>query len=237
MNNLNEYSEEQCKNICEQLPFYSQMSKDYDILSYKKTFYQENDASTPRQEYGSRTIVRPASSFSMVPFFYLEPLLSNNPKEIYDLGCGWNIFKKYIHNITGVDRSQFADINSFVDDEFVKQHQNYFESVFSINALHFRPLAHLEDIINEFISMIKPSGRGFLALNLARMYEKTNYNFTEKIASRFDKKFKKNKVYEEYIKSILDNITTVNFLIVDIDINKSLSDAMDGNIRLVIEKK
>ena len=51
------------------------------------------------------------------------------------------------------------------------------------------------------------------------------------------KKFEKNKVYEEYIKSILDNITTVNFLIVDIDINKSLSDAMDGNIRLVIEKK
>ena len=46
--------------------FYSQMSKDYDILSYKKTFYQETNESTPRQQYGSRTIVRPASSYQVI---------------------------------------------------------------------------------------------------------------------------------------------------------------------------
>ena len=51
--------------------------------------------------------------------------------------------------------------------------------------------------------MIKPTGRGFLALNLSRIYEQTNYNFKEKIESRFDKNLGKNKVYEEYVKSIL----------------------------------
>jgi hypothetical protein len=107
-------------------------------------------------------------NFPVTAFYYLEFLTNQNPSVIYDLGCGWNIFKKYIPNIIGIGeedpKSQyyFADIHGRVDPNYVEQHQNYFESVFSICALHFRPLRELRQIALEFISMMKPDSYGFL---------------------------------------------------------------------------
>jgi hypothetical protein len=236
MNNLNDYSISQCQEYCKQLSFYQNLERDFDILSWNKLWvdiYQI--ATTPRENYGKKHIFPERSVFSMVPFFYLKPLLEKNSKIIYDLGAGWNIFKKYIPNIVGIspthNNDNYSDIHDIVDAEFVCGHQNYFESVFSINALHFRPLTDLKAVIQEFASMVAPGGRGFLALNIMRMIERTSIESTKKVLGTISPT---NKEYSEYTRKVLSDID-LNYLIIDIDLTV-MDEPMDGNIRIVFEK-
>ena len=180
---------------------------------------------TPRQMRGDRFFNKTA--FSAVPFYYINFLLEKNPRAIYDLGCGWNIFKKYIPEVIGVGaetEKEFADLHDFVDDEYVSGHIDYFESVFSINALHFCPLSKFSKIIQDFHSMIKPGGRGFLALIFQRMIDR-------------DPVFQNvsHNNIETYCRNELTKLTNIKFLVVDIRIDP-IEEPMDGNIRLVMEK-
>ena len=242
MHNINPYDEQQCRAYCQQLEFLNQIKTDFKHLNWSKNFIDLkskeklgiNHQPTPREKFGTAH----QTQFSMVSFYYLEKLLETNPTYIYDLGCGWNIFKRYIPNIIGVSPTHNidnnADIHDLVDDGYIKGHQNYFESVFSICALHFISLSELEEIVKGFASMVKPNGqgRGFLSLNMKRMIERTPCEFLEKhidaAPTRHD--------YEKYVLSVLENID-VNYIILDVDFSKTLDDYMDGNIRLVIDKE
>jgi hypothetical protein len=229
MNNLNDYSIVQCYEYCKQLSFYQNLERDFDILRWDK-LWKVKTYQTPRELYGCENTI-----FSMVPFFYLKPLLEKNPKIIHDLGAGWNIFKKYIPNIVGISpthaEDNYSDIHDIVDATFVCGHQNYFESVFSINALHFRPLTDLKAVIQEFASMVAPGGRGFLALNIMRMIERTPIESTKEVLGTIDPT---NKEYSEYTRKVLSDIN-LNYLIIDIDLTV-MDEYMDGNIRIVFEK-
>jgi SAM-dependent methyltransferase len=164
----------------------------------------------------------------MIPFYYLQPLLEKNPISIYDLGCGANILKKYIPNIIGVDKSNsqlcYPDIEGRVDAEYIKTHQNYFQSVFSINALHFRPLTELRSVYEEFISMVAPGGRGFLSVNIQRMIESE-----KNLLPGVD-----NINYDSYVRTQLDNLPC-KYLIFDVNLD-IVDEWLDGNIRLVFER-
>ena len=236
MDNIKTYNVAECQAYCRQLPFFDQLTQDFDILSWDKIFNTNREKITPREFHGRRPMFPEKTMFSMVPFFYLKPLLEKNPKTIYDLGAGWNIFKKYIPNIVGVSPTcgvdHYSDINDFVDQDYIQNHQDYFESVFSINALHFHPLTELKVIIQGFASMVATGGRGFLALNLSRMLEKTERDilidiFGIKIINDITK-----EQYEKYVLEVLADIG-LNYLIVDVDV---IDDPMDGNIRIVFEK-
>ena len=234
MKNTGSYNEKECQIYCESLPFFHQIKNDFDILRWDKLFIiTKNPLVTPREKIGSRIINQ--TIFPMVSFFYLRKLLEKNPTTIYDLGSGWNIFKKYIPNIIGVSPSHYRDHNSdicaIVNDAYVKAHQNNFESVFSINALHFRPLGSLEKIIKEFVSMIKDGGRGYLALNLARLVDHTDQDF---LLLELGKTNPDLNDYDKYVRKILSNIN-INYLIVDVDFTE-YDEHIDGNIRLVFEK-
>jgi hypothetical protein len=65
----------------------------------------------------------------------------------------------------------YGDLHGLVDDKYVSEHQNYFESMFSICALHFHPINYLSTVIENFASMIAPGGRGFIGINLQRMID------------------------------------------------------------------
>jgi hypothetical protein len=234
MNNINPYNELYCRSLHEKFPFFDQIKSDFDVL-YWSSLADYKMKLTPRQSMGIR-------AFSMIPFYYLEKLLEKNPANIYDLGCGWNIFKKYIPNIIGVspthDCDNHADIHDLVDDMYIQAHQNFFESVFSINALHFVPLSDLEKVIKDFVSMIKPGGRGFLALNLARMIDRSSVDFLKTHVGptlTCDD-------YNRYIRNVLTKID-INYLIVDVDLaigdwsGFTFNEPVDGNIRLVFEKE
>jgi hypothetical protein len=225
MKNINEYDKEKFFQNFATSDISLKVKKDFDKLSWDKNFKYE--INTPRQLVGDKNL---ETVFSMAPFYYINRLLETNPSRIYDLGCGWNIFKKYIPNIIGVGAenptSKFyhADVHDLVDDDYINNHQNYFESFFSINALHFHPIDDLKKVVLNFISMSRKHGRGFLALNFQRMFERAkNKKFLDK---NFD--------FDFYIRNELYCIN-VDYLIFDVDLSVK-DDPMDGNIRLVFEK-
>ena len=143
MNNLNPYNEKEFKQKFLTTEIYQRLVDDYDIVWFGEDWLADDARGTPREWYGNkgrRTI------FSTIPFYYIEYLTKHNPSKIYDIGCGWNIFKKYIPNIIGVSGELPTNIDyhgdeyGFVDDKYIQ--------------------------VLDIVSMIAPNGRLFLALNL-----------------------------------------------------------------------
>ena len=224
LQNIKPYNEKEFKAKFADTPLCKKLQQDFDRLIWNS---QCNDfeEGTPRQHWGDRNLLQ--TKFSVVPFYYLEFLTEKNPKVIYDLGCGWNIFKKYIPSIIGIgaenpnDKFFFADVHDYVDDDFIKGHQNFFKSVFSICALHFVPMSNLRQTVLDFASMIKPGGRGFISLNAMRMLER-------------DTKMISHPDLTTWIRSELFDLP-FNILQFEVDLEK-LDNGMDGNIRIVLEK-
>lgn len=218
--NIQEYNQEIFEPKFKQTKLYKQLNQEYDHVIFD-TYNNKFIEITPRELYGKRY-------FSAVPFYFIEILREKNPKEIYDLGCGWNIFKKYYPEIIGVgaELTNFlGDIHDIVDEDFIAKHQNYFESVFSINALHFIPLEDFQKRVIDFHSMIKPNGRGWLSLNLQRMIENS-------VTNQFDNFTTDN--YENYVR---EKLAELKFKYISVDINlQNRNSFMDGNIKIVIDR-
>ena len=225
--NINPYVQEQFEEKFRQSSTYQALSADYDKILFEK-YFDPPFAGTPRQQIGAGTTL-----FTAVSFYYLQFLTQKNPKIIYDLGCGWNIFKKYIPNIIGIGAELpsstffYADQHDYVDECFITGHLNFFESVFSINALHFIPLSELQQRVLEFHSMIKPGGTGYLAMNFQRMFERETsdqfHNFTL-------------EEYDNYVRTQLCDLG-LDYCVFDVELTeKNRNEYMDGNIRLVIRK-
>ena len=220
-----------------------QLVNEYDVVYFNNQDFFEGDGKAswivwdgikpgmPEYELTSRqrATITIQTWFSAIPFYYIEWLQEINPEKIYDLGCGWNIFKKYYPNIIGVgaenpdNESFFADIHDYVDDDYILGHQEYFESVFSICALHFIPLSDIRKRVLDFASMIKHGGRGWLSLNAARMVER-------------DPEFKdKDTLFiEKYCKEQLIGLPDLVLLDIDLTI---LDEFMDGNIQILFDKR
>ena len=125
----------------------------------------------------------------------------------------------------------YGDVHGFVDDVYIQEHQNYFQSVFSICALHYRSLQQFRKIVADFSSMIKHNGRAFLSLNLQRLIDATADQF---LLQKFSTADPTKLQYEQYLRQELSTLN-LKFLILDIDL--TIMDAsMDGNIRLVFER-
>ena len=225
--NINQYLPENFKKDFVNTDLYKTLQEDYEILIFGNDHLELRQGRTPRQFAACR-------QFSVVPFYYLKFLIDQNPSVIYDLGCGWNIFKKYIPNIIGIGEEPidsnlyFGDLPGRVDNYYVSQHQNYFNSVFSINSLHFHPLSKIRKIVLDFISMLAPGGYGFLTLNLTRMVERDHVKFGNCTVEDL----------ENYIRIELSNVPA-EYTVFDLNFNDpmyKLDNPMDGNIRLICHK-
>ena len=216
---------------------YQKLIDDFDFVYFHKEWYAPEkyytgtgikiSANTPRQDFANPPIAQ--SVCSAIPFYYIDWLQESKPRYVYDLGCGWNMFKKYYPNIIGIDpepkqsKHYYADIHDFVDADYIAGHREHFDSVFSICALHFIPLSEIRKRVLDFASMIKPGGQGWLSLNATRMLERDREVFGDK-----DKKF-----IEAYIKDQLDNLANVQSVDIDLSV---LNDFLDGNIQIVFDK-
>jgi hypothetical protein len=136
----------------------------------------------------------------------------------------------HVHGIK-IDNPFHGDIKGVFNDDFVLKHQNYFQSVFSICALHFHPLHLFKKIVVDFASIVKVGGRGFLALNLKRMIEIESEQF---LLQEFSTATPSNLQYDQYIRKELSSLD-LKFLILDVDITL-IGNGIDGNIRLVFER-
>ena len=218
MQNFNPYNAELFKFEFTKTDTYLRLKQNYDVVQFHK-FFETTLAATPRQRYGQSVI-------SAVPFYYLNYL--DSYKQIADIGCGWNFFKSYFPSLIGIGAEEdpkkfYGDIHDFVDDGFYRGHIDAFDSAFSINALHFNPLEKIREISVNFSNMIRPGGRGFLAMNSQRLLECStkfsNYSVDQ---------------VENYIRHQFDDFPA-KILVFDLDL--SVQDAwMDGNIRIVFEK-
>lgn len=206
------------KSVEKDFPFLVWDKNLSDYLIDKRLPIKFTENKRPRQLIAEQGIV------TLCSFYYLNFLLETNPTNIYDLGCGSNFFKQYIPNIIGLDQSPEADIKGTVDSSYIRDHQNYFESVFSINALHYHPVENLNKVVNNFISIVRPGGRGYLAINIARMIERSKLMYLADYKEKLD----------AVIRTMISNLDC-EILVFDLDLNH-MTDGIDGNLRIVFER-
>lgn len=231
MNNLNEYNQEEFEAEFPNTELGKSVLKDFDVLVWEKHLSADVLFTTPRQILGTRI-------GSATSFYYINKLLEKNPETIYDIGCGWNMFKKYIPNIVGISPDNpdstpvwTADEFDFFDFDFVANHQDYYESAMAICSLNYVPISTLRDRIIGFISIIKPGGRGYIALDPHAMIERESPVFLFDI---FGTEEPSPEAMDQYIKEQLEDLPC-ELLIFDVD-SVEYKNELDGTIRIVFEK-
>ena len=205
LENINPYNQTLWQNTFTKSDLYQKLEKDFDEILFEHFIENVTQHFTHRRILGSKI-------FSGTVFYYIDFLLRDNPKIIYDIGCGWNVFKKYLP-IYGLDPKQKAadEIIAFEQlDRVLGTH------VMSINALHFNQFSNLKEIVNKFIDSIDKGGKGFLALNVSRL---EGFHMPSAELSIRKELF-------EYKN---------NFLVFDLDLSTPNA-WMDGNLRMVIQK-
>jgi len=227
---LNPYNEEICREVVE---FFKEKIKNkygkFTVNDFRK-FYKSDDnahsCETPRYSVVFGLI--PCSSF-----YYLNKLLEIEPLEIADIGCGMNFFKDIVPGITGFDgHGKWRDVNDVFDDDFITGHTDFFQCAFSIDALHFVPITNFYKRVLDFANIIKPRGRGYLAMNMARMVEQTDKKILKEL---FNTEDPNNNQLSDYINQKI-KMLPLNFLVIDNLITEIYDEPIDGNIRLVFEK-
>lgn len=241
LENLNPYDENKFREWFVNTSIYESINRDSDKISWKKyiqdTFLdgdtrsiEEHPGMTPRQFMTTRLS-------TVVSFYYLNYLLDAKPEFIYDIGCGVNWFKKYIPNVIGIGNEPIGnpfyggDIQGTFDEKFVEANREKFESVFSIDSIHFVSITKINDRIKSIVDILKPGGRAYVSLNFARLMDNTS-------AEEFDSLFpagKNNQLIEDYIRKTI-NLGEHLPLCIDIDCQTCYDEFMDGNIRIVFEK-
>ncbi len=235
LQNINEYNEIDWYNKFTKSALYAQLTKEYDVLWFDKHSTMVSSG-TPRQAFADPN---PKTFFSATIFYYLEALFDGSAEVVYDIGCGWNIFKKYYPNIIGIGAETpgtpmyYADIHDYVDKIYVDGHQEFFDCFFSINALHFRPIGEIKQIVLECVSMLKPGGTAFITFNSQILVSRETEQNKIKLFENPSPGAK--RAVEPFIRQQLYDID-VEWNIVDIDLSVP-ADGFDGNIRLMFTRK
>jgi hypothetical protein len=225
---LQTYDEQLCRNI---------VATKYEHLLRKKYgnyvhldfqhVYQWNTPfpDTPRLREVSGKI--PCASF-----YYLKFLTDIDPDILYDIGCGMNFFKDIIPNIVGIDGVGNFDICDIFDKDFVAGHENFCQAAFTIDALHFCSILKFCDRVQDFSRLIKPKGRGYIAMNAARMLESTDNNTKQLL---FGSISPENKIVADYFNTEIKKLN-LEFLVIENLIEQKFDEYIDGNIRLIFQK-
>jgi hypothetical protein len=221
--------EEQAKKLKQDLAIKEIFGEDV-VLTYTSDVRIE---ATPREQLMTRR-------FSMIPLWYLQFLADASPARIVDIGCGANFFKPVIkkiyntvcHGIDPTPENHAADEFDFFDSDFSQGHLGVYESAFSINALHFIPLSNMTSRIKEFYDVISTGGRGFLALNIARMIDRSPPDW---ILQTFGSAEPTPTQLQDYVREQLYTLK-IDFMVIDLLIDTHLDEGMDGNIRVVFKK-
>jgi len=165
------YDKEKFVEEFKQTDIYCQLVNDYQNVS--ESLGEDTYRLLPRRTTSARE-----STFYYSTFYYLKLLLEKNPKVILDLGCGSNLFKKYIPQIHGVDYDDVyfkdtADAIESYSEEWVTSNLEKYDCAMTIGAIHNVSMSQLPDRINEFGRVIKQGGRGYFSVNLRRVMQNT----------------------------------------------------------------
>ncbi len=175
---------------------------------------------------------------NLQPFYILEYISSMNNGKIYDIGCGYNFFKKF-YNIVGIDPLDInADIQDEFNDNFVKKNNLSLDNIFSINAIHFCKLLDLEERISNFFSLVRPNGNAYLAINIERVFDNTFKDYQGASKTLLNKLYPNGLALgiDESIKKILDS-NVYEVILYENLIEQYRNEIVDGNLRILIKRK
>lgn len=220
--------------------------KDFDFVHYS-TVYDDYEVvgdrrHTLRQLIGDKSIA--GTRMSAVLFYYINLLLETNPKEIHDIGCGWNIFKRYYPHIVGWDiknlenthNAGFADHYTDLSIDWLKSKKHQFDSAMSTCALHFNPIEQIDEIVEAFVDTVKPGGRALCTFNLKQMLQRSE---DPAVSSFKTNRFLDKKDETKLINYINDKLQPLQLDYVNFEIpglGKSTANHMDGNLRMVVQR-
>lgn len=85
-------------------------------------------------------------------------------EHVLDLGCGDNLFKGRIKNLTAIDKyNPAADI--VVDMLEFQAEENYYDVVVALGSTNFSPFSNIEKQIDNIVKWCKPGGRIYMRVN------------------------------------------------------------------------
>jgi hypothetical protein len=255
LKDINPYDQNKFKSSFKNNPIYQKLYNDHEILIFSDltntlfTLYDqiksgENPIQLTPRKYLSFSVV------SVVPFYYLQYLIKLNSGKIYDIGCGWNDFKKYVPNIIGIEcnesKNKFNSIKNTIDlydnldDCFYEKNFEKFESAFAICSIHFHPFSDIRNRVLQFSSLISKGGMGFIALNVARMLEHeekkySNSNFKFLLDHEYQKSPINLEIIELFVRKELYDLP-LNIEVFECSISKCFDSFLNGNVRLVFSK-
>lgn len=120
---------------------------------------------TPRQ----RDLTRQATR---LPFHLLESLEIRDLPCV-DIGCGHNWFRTHNPRIWGVDPNHEQHRDERLTPAWWWQNRHRWPRAFAINSLHFCPQQEATGQVSLVLSLLEPGGRAMVALNRARIEERT----------------------------------------------------------------
>lgn len=226
-----------------------QVQQDFDVVECARGYsslweIKRRAELTFREIFGRKDyLVNGPTSISITTLYYLQFLLQNNPKNIYDIGCGWNIWKRYYPQIVGIDyNSKHADIHEKFNDEFIERNLEKFDAAMSVNM--YTGLMQDEtgcvpvtfenyiDQIKYFAQVIKPGGRCYVGLHKISFLRETPAKW-----------FRDNNVHprdyqklEQLLLECVKKDFPYRILCFDCEFDTLDSLTFDGCVRLVFEK-
>ena len=180
--------------------------------------------------------------FAMSTFYYIWHILQHRPDKVVDLGCGGNLFCDLVPGIIGIDPYHpNANINDFVDEDFVRGHQAQFDSAMAINSLHFCGLDQFGQTLEDFYSMLRPGGMGFITFGLGVMVDHTSDAAWHDIFHQDANHTTASSVItwvDQQLRNLACDLHVVDqYYFNHLDIGDVvLSNPVDGNIRIVMRR-
>lgn len=232
----NWYDPDQWQQVFSSNSYYRNIAQQYRTIIYSHKEMTILKAALHNTVYEvPREFLKRYNILDATPYYYINFLLEKSPDSIVDVGCGVNYFKPHLPNLIGIDSdpdSKF-DLFDYFDKEFANGHTHAYDSLISINAIHFNPIDQITEQLLLMSKIIKPGGRGFVSFNIETWLM---YSNTDLIRSLFGSCPQFDDIVNYVNNQILQ--TNLDFIVVDwpvlhITHNSSIRDDLNGNIRLV----
>jgi hypothetical protein len=134
-------------------------------LDHEQQLVSPGDPMTPRQQELTRRATR-------LPFHLLESLEIRDLACV-DIGCGHNWFRHHHPRMWGVDPDHEQHRDEELTPAWWWQNRHRWPRALAINSLHFCPQQEVTGQVSLVLSLLEPGGRAFVALNRARIEERT----------------------------------------------------------------
>lgn len=173
--------------------------------------------------------------FNFTIFYYIEKIMEHHPITVLDIGCGHNYFQKIYSNIVGLSPEEFdveADIRVPFDNNFSSNNVEKYSSAMAICSLHFVPITKFSERLLSLSRVIKPGGRGLITFNICQMIARTSEKTLDKLFAGRPTP----SALAKYFDNEIDKLG-FNWIVVDNIIEHNEIDNINGNLRLVFEKR